>query len=99
MVFAILFKIIPAKHTALHFRQVVWFDAQVPVRQWNSMCIIRDIKNEKFQIYQNDDLVFSYGECTTIGDPGGTKVANETCIEQEWKYRGRILFFSDIQGR
>ena len=78
---------------------MVWFDAQVPVRQWNSMCIIRDIKNEKFQIYQNDDLVFSYGECTTIGDPGGTKVANETCIEQEWKYRGRILFFSDIQDR
>ena len=67
-------------------RQVVWFDAQVPVRQWNSMCIERDISRKKFRIYQNGDLVFSYGECTTVGEASGFRVTNQTCIEEEWKY-------------
>ena len=70
----------------LHQRQVVWFDAEVPVRQWNSICILRDIQKKKFQIYQNDELVFSYGECTTIGEAAGLKVTNQTCIQEEWKY-------------
>ena len=35
--------------------QTIWFRGDVPVRQWNSLCIIRKFAKE-FKIYQNDDL-------------------------------------------
>lgn len=68
-------------------RQVIWFDAQVPVRQWNSLCLVRDLKLQKFKVYQNEDLVFSYGECYTIGKPEGLRQSKKPCIEGGWTYK------------
>ena len=31
--------------------QVVWYGAEVPIRTWNSICIVRDTSNFKFQVY------------------------------------------------
>ena len=76
-------------------KQVIWFHAEVPVRQWNSMCLIRDVNLKKFQIYQNNDLVYSYGECTTTGQLNEyypTKVKDQPCHNQtEWYYNVRVL--------
>ena len=47
----------------------VWFESELPLRQWNSMCIMRNMKKEKFQIYQNGNLVYSYNECFTKEAP------------------------------
>ena len=70
--------------------QVIWFDAEVPIRQWNSICFVRDNANKKFQIFQNNDMVYSYGQCTTKGKLYSTKplkVKNEPChIVSEWYY-------------
>ena len=76
-------------------KQVIWFHAEVPVRQWNSMCLIRDVKLKKFQIFQNNDLVYSYGECTTTGQLNEyfpTKVKDQPCHNQtEWYFNVRVL--------
>ena len=45
--------------------QTVWFNADAPLQQWISMCFVRNMKEEKFRIYQNDILVYSYNECLT----------------------------------
>merc|ERR1712223_376522 len=45
--------------------QSVWFNADAPLQQWISMCFVRNMKEEKFRIYQNDVLVYSYNECLT----------------------------------
>ena len=66
---------------AINNRQVIWFRAEVPVRQWNSMCLIRKFR-EKFQIFQNNENVYSYGECRTVGpinDYYPTQVKDKTC--------------------
>ena len=49
--------------------QIIWFHADLPIQQWNSMCIMRNMEKEKFKIYQNDQLVYSYNECLTISSP------------------------------
>jgi hypothetical protein len=49
--------------------QIIFFHADLPIRQWNSMCIMRNMEKEKFKIYQNDQLVYSYNECLTISSP------------------------------
>ena len=46
--------------------QKVWFQNELPIQQWNSMCIMRNMKKGKFQIYQNKELVYSYNECLTM---------------------------------
>lgn len=58
------------------------------MRQWNSMCIVRDFKKGKFRVYQNNELVFSYGECVTIGKPTELKQTNVSCLPGGWKYKG-----------
>ena len=65
-------------------RQVIWFRAEVPVRQWNSMCLIRKF-GQKFQIYQNNENVYSYGECRTVGpinDYYPTQVKDKPCHDK-----------------
>lgn len=74
-------------------RQVIWFDAEVPVRQWNSMCIVRDYKKGKFRVYQNNQLVFSYGECMTIGESSQLRESNVSCLAGGWKYKGQSVDF------
>ena len=75
-------------------RQVIWFHAEVPVRQWNSMCIIRNKMMKIFQIIQNNDLVYSYGECTTMGKLNKyypTQVKDLPCHNQtEWYFNVRL---------
>ena len=69
---------------AINNRQVIWFRAEVPVRQWNSMCLIRKFR-EKFQIYQNNENVYSYGECRTVGpinDYYPTQVKDKPCHDK-----------------
>ena len=70
--------------------QVIWYGAEVPIRTWNSICIVRDTSNFKFQIIQNNDLVYSYGECTTTGKNyvmKPLKVKNQPCHNKtEWYY-------------
>ena len=69
-------------------RQVIWFRAPLPVRQWNSMCIVRNFKQKKFQIYQNDKLVLDYGECRTKGEGiHGLVVGNAECVRDDWIYK------------
>ena len=53
--------------------QIIWFDAEVPIRQWNSICFVRNQAEKRFQIFQNNDLVYSYGQCTTKGKLYSTK--------------------------
>ena len=69
-------------------RQVIWFRAEVPVRQWNSMCLIRKFR-QKFQIYQNNENVYSYGECRTVGpinDYYPTQVKDKPCHDKpQWR--------------
>ena len=70
--------------------QIIWFDAEVPIRQWNSICFVRNQAEKRFQIFQNNDLVYSYGQCTTKGKLYSTKplkVINEPCHNvSEWYY-------------
>ena len=40
---------------------MMWFEAEVPPRQWNTMCIVHDRPNNKLKIFQNNDLVYSFG--------------------------------------
>ena len=72
---------------AINKRQVIWFRAEVPVRQWNSMCLIRKF-GQKFQIYQNNENVYSYGECRTVGpinDYYPTQVKDKPCHDKpQW---------------
>ena len=76
-------------------RQVIWFQAQVPARQWNSMCITRDITNH-FEIYQNNENVYSYGYCKTLGPVYGyykNQTKNEECHQHsEWELIVNMFF-------
>ena len=69
-------------------RQVIWFQAKVPARQWNTMCITRDITNH-FEIYQNNENVYSYGYCKTVGPVYGyykNQTKDEECHQHsEWE--------------
>ena len=71
--------------------QMIWFRAEVPARQWNSMCITRDITdNDKhFEIYQNNENVYSYGYCKTVGPVYGyykNQTKDEECHQHsEWE--------------
>ena len=77
-------------------RQVIWFRAQVPARQWNSMCITRDI-TKHFEIYQNNENVYSYGHCKTVGPVYGyykNQVKDEECHQHsEWELIVNMYFF------
>ena len=80
---------------AINNRQVIWFRAEVPVRQWNSMCLIRKFR-EKFQIYQNNENVYSYGYCKTVGPVYGyykNQTKDEECHQHsKWELIVNILF-------
>ncbi len=65
-------------------RQVIWFDAEVPVRQWNSICLSRDFARQKFRVHQNGVEAFSYGECKTLGETRDFSVANAQCAPGNW---------------
>ena len=48
------------------------------------MCLIRKFR-EKFQIYQNNENVYSYGECRTVGpinDYYPTQVKDKPCHDK-----------------
>ena len=52
------------------------------------MCIVRNYKKKKFQIYQNDKLVLDYGECRTKGEGlHGLVVGNAECVRDDWIYK------------
>ena len=77
--------------------QVIWFQAEVPARQWNSMCITRDITDKHFEIYQNNENVYSYGHCKTVGPVYGyykNQVKDEDCHQHsEWELNVNTFFF------
>ena len=54
------------------------------------MCIVRNFKKKKFEMYQNEKKVLAYGECRTkdkamIHDDG-LEVSNAECVADEWIY-------------
>ena len=72
--------------------QTIWFRAEVPVRKWNTMCLIRDTDDQvkHFEIYQNNENVYSYGNCKTVGpvsDYYKSQVKDEKCHNHtKWKF-------------
>ena len=70
-------------------RDVIWFHAEVPIQQWNSICIVRNFQQQRFRIYQNNKLVYDYGECVTneVRDSKifSNQVGNRPCYEgNDW---------------
>ena len=49
--------------------------------------MVRNLKEKKFLIYQNDKLVLDYGKCRTTGESSGLKVGNAECVTDNWIYR------------
>ena len=51
------------------------------------MCMIRDFEKKMFQIYQNDKLVYTFGDCRTTNRnlPYENMVANKKCLDGKWK--------------
>ncbi len=41
-------------------KRLVWFDAEVPPRQWNTMCIVHSSSLNQLKILQNNNLVYSF---------------------------------------
>ena len=78
--------------------QTIWFRAEVPVRKWNTMCLIRDTDDQVklFEVYQNNENVYSYGNCKTVGpvsDYYKSQVKDEKCHNHtNWKFNVNILF-------
>ena len=51
------------------------------------MCIVRNYKQKKFEIYQNEKKVLSYGECRTKDSfDDGLAVSNAECVTDDWIY-------------
>jgi hypothetical protein len=90
-------------HDSEGVQKVIWFEAYVPARQWNTMCVLRDAAKNKLRIYQNNGLVYSMGECVTVVKPNWVHSSNPakedvSCIKGSWYLKSLVGHNKEFQG-
>ena len=65
----------------------IWFDADLQLRIWHSICIVKNSQDKQLAIYHDQMQVYSYNECKTVerkGSPYPNQKIGELCWTGNW---------------